>query len=99
MKNSVRVVARITAKPGTGEHVKSVLRNLVEPTRQESGCIRYELLQNSQDSDELVLLEEWEDQAALDNHTAASHTQAAEAEVEEFLQQLPPDVRIYQTIA
>ena len=99
MENSVRVIARIIAKPGTGERVRSVLSNLVEPTRQESGCINYELLQNSQDSDELVLLEEWETQAALDSHTIASHTQTAEAEVEEFLQQVPPDVRIYRTIA
>lgn len=98
MKNSIRVIARIITKPGTGDRVKSVLSDLIEPTRQELGCISYELLQNSQDSDELVLLEEWEDRTALDSHTAASHTQNAEAQVKEFLKQVPPDVRVYQTI-
>ena len=46
-----------------------------------------------------MLLEEWESKAALDSHTAASHTKDAEAKVEQYLQQVPPDVRIYQTIA
>ena len=99
MKDSVRVIARITAKPGTEDRVKSVLSNLVEPTRQESGCLHYELLQNSENSAEFVLLEEWENAAALDNHTAAPHTQEAETQVKDWLQQVPPDVRIYRTVA
>ena len=98
MKKSIRVIARITVKPGTEDRVKSVLSNLVKPTREESGCLHYELLQNDKDSKEFVLLEEWSDRAALDSHTAASHTKKAESEVEDWLQQVPPDVQIYQTI-
>ena len=98
MKDSVRVIARITAKPGTEDRVKSVLSNLVEPTRHESGCLNYELLQNSENAAEFVLLEEWENTAALDNHTNAPHTKQAESEVEDWLEQVPPDVRIYRTI-
>ena len=99
MEAPIRVVARITVKPGKEDQVKSALSSLVEPTRQESGCLHYELLQNSSDSAEFVLLEEWETQAALDSHSAASHTKTVEAAVENFLKQVPPDVRLYQTIA
>ena len=99
MENLIKVIARITAKPGTEDRVKSVISSLVEPTRQEAGCLHYELLQNSQDPSEFVLIEEWEDRAALDSHTAASHTKKAEAEVEDFLKQVPPDVRLYRTVA
>ena len=98
MKKSIRVIARITVKPGTEDRVKSVLSNLVEPTRQEAGCLHYELLQNDKDSREFVLLEEWSDRSALDSHTAASHTKGAESEVGDWLQQVPPDVQIYHTI-
>lgn len=99
MKDPIRIIARIIAKSGTEDEVKSVLSSLVEPTHQESGCLHYELLQNFQDPSEFVLIEEWESQAALDSHTAASHTQKAEAEVEDFLKQIPPDVQMYRTIA
>ena len=99
MEDPIRVIARITAKPETEDKVKSVLSSLVEPTHQEPGCLHYELLQNYQDPSEFVLIEEWENQAALDSHTAASHTQKAEAEVEDFLKQVPPDVQMYRTIA
>lgn len=99
MKDPIRVIARITAKSGAEDEVKSVLSSLVEPTHQESGCLHYELLQNARDPSEFVLLEEWESQTALDSHTAASHTQNAEAKVEDLLKQVPPDVKTYRTIA
>lgn len=99
MKESIRVIARIAVKPGTENEVKSVFESLVEPTRAEAGCLQYELLQNAAAPTEFVLLEEWESQAALDNHTAASHTKNAEAKVENCLQQVPPDVRIYRIIS
>ena len=99
MKKSIRVIARIAVKPDTKNEVRSVFESLIEPTRAEAGCLQYELLQNAADPTEFVLLEEWSNQTALDLHTAASHTKNAEAKVEPYLQQVPPDVRIYQTIA
>lgn len=96
---SIKVIARISVKAGGEEQVKSVLSNLVKPTRKESGCISYELLHNSQEPTEFVLLEEWSTQIALDGHTEASHTKNAEAKVADWLVQVPPDVRTYQTVA
>lgn len=99
MKQPIRVIARIAVKPGTEERVRSIFESLIEPTRQESGCLQYELLLNVLNPAEFVLLEEWESQSALDSHTIAPHTKAAEAQVAEWLERVPPDVRIYQTIA
>jgi hypothetical protein len=48
-KTRVRVVARVVAVPDKVEEVKSILLGLIEPTRQEEGCIVYELLQNQKD--------------------------------------------------
>lgn len=47
---TVRVVAHVVALPENVEEVKLILLSLIEPTRQESGCIQYELLQNKEDS-------------------------------------------------
>lgn len=99
MKEPIRVVAQITVRHGKEDEVKSVLSSLVKPTHQESGCLHYELLQNNDDPAEFVLLEEWETQAALDGHTAASHTKTAEARMESLIKKSPPDVRFYRTVA
>lgn len=98
-KQTIRVVAQINALPGKEEEVKSILAGLVEPTRQEAGCIQYELLQNNTEPNNFVLLEEWETQAALDGHSAAAHTKTAEANVDSLLAKTPPDVRFYRVVA
>jgi len=43
------VVVHIVALPEKMKELKSVLLGLVEPTRQEKGCILYELLQNQEE--------------------------------------------------
>ena len=45
-ENSIRIVARLVTNPHSVDQVRSILSDLVEPTRNESGCISYELLQN-----------------------------------------------------
>ena len=61
--NPLRVVARIKARPETVDEVRELLCGLVEPTRKESGCISYELLQNREDPTDLTFVEEWESDA------------------------------------
>ena len=79
-EGSLRVVARIVARPGRVEEVRELLRGLVGPTRREAGCITYELLQNVDDPTDFTFVEEWTDAAALDAHLNSPH-----------LQSLPPD--------
>ncbi len=98
MEDPIRVIARIIARPGKEDEVKSVLSGVVKPTHQESGCLHYELIQNHNKSGEFVLLEEWQSQAALDTHSNTPHLKAAEAKMESLIETLP-DVRFYRTIA
>ena len=99
MEEPIRVVARINVQSGKEDEAKSILFNLIQPTHREPGCLHYELLQNHNNSTEFVLLEEWETQAALNEHTAASHTKAALAKMESLIQENPPNVQFYGTIA
>lgn len=98
MVQTIRVVAHITPRPGKEVEVQSILSGMIEPTRQEPGCIHYELLQNLNNPTEFTLLEEWESQTALDGHTAAAHTKAAEAKMESLIEKTPPDVRFYRSL-
>ncbi len=56
---TVRVVARIVALLEKVEAVKAVLLGIIEPSRQDQGCIKYELLQNHSDPTDFTFVEEW----------------------------------------
>lgn len=66
--NSIRIVAKVVANPDSVDRVYSILSDLVVPTRDESGCISYELLQNRTDPTDFTFVEEWETDAAIDAH-------------------------------
>lgn len=93
----MRVVARITALPDKVEEVRSILSKLIEPTRNESGCISYELLQNNSDPTDFTFVEEWESDEALDAHMATPHLQKAVAATQGLLAE-PPDIRRYSLL-
>jgi quinol monooxygenase YgiN len=94
---SLRVVARIKAKAKTVSEVGELLSGLVEPTRKESGCITYELLQNTEDPTDFTFVEEWESFAALESHLASDHLKAIGPKLEPVVA-APPDIRTYSVV-
>ena len=97
MTSSVRVVARLIAKPDKIEPLKAALLSLIEPTRKEAGCKSYELLVNSADPTDFTFVEEWESAAALDAHMKAPHVGAALSGAADWFG-APPDIRRYVTL-
>jgi quinol monooxygenase YgiN len=98
MPEKLRVVAHVVALPDKVDETKSLLLGLIEPTRQEAGCIRYELLQNQTDPTDFVFVEEWESLQALDTHLASAHIQAAIAQVPNLIAE-GPEIRCYKLLA
>jgi quinol monooxygenase YgiN len=96
-KHTLRVVARIVARPDKIDELRSLLTGLIEPTRKEAGCITYELLQNRVDATDFTFVEEWDDDAALDAHLASPHISNALAKVPELLA-AAPDIRRYNVV-
>ena len=94
---TIRVVARLIAKPDQIEAVKAVTLSVLEPTRQEPGCLRYELHQNLQDPTDFTFIEEWESEAALETHLQAPHIQQGMAKLEGIVAVMP-DIRRYQLL-
>lgn len=93
-KEGVRVVAKLTARPGKAPELAAVLLALIEPTRKETGCVSYELLRHRTDPSEFVFVEEWTSDADLDAHLATPHLRDALAKVKPMLA-ADPDVRRY----
>ena len=93
----IKVVAHVRAKAGKQEEMKKVMLGLIEPTRKEAGCLRYELYQNKEDSADLTFVEDWESDAALDAHMQTPHFRAAVAQIP-ALAGAPPDIRRYRLV-
>ncbi|MFQ5657244.1 MAG: putative quinol monooxygenase [Candidatus Methylomirabilales bacterium] len=97
-KGSLRVIARLKARPEKVNELSAVLMGLIAPTRQEPGCITYEMLQNKQDPTEFTFVEEWTDEAALVSHFGTSHIQDALKKLPDLLAE-ELDLRRYVLVA
>lgn len=74
----VRVVATFSVKPDCVEAFKDAARRtMVEPTVKEPGCIEYDLCQDTADPGRFVMVETWENEAALNVHLAQESLQSA----------------------
>lgn len=69
----VKVVARNFAKAEKFHEIIELYRELVELTRKEKGCIKYELYQDENNPDILTMIEEWQSREALEEHFKAEH--------------------------
>jgi quinol monooxygenase YgiN len=69
----VTVVAKLVAKEDAVGLVKAELLKMVEPTRQEPGCLEYRLHQDNADPRVFVFYENWQDMASLERHLATPH--------------------------
>lgn len=97
-KTTIRVVARVLALPNKVEEVKLVLIGIIESTRQEQGCIVYELLQNQDNPTDFTFVEEWENQELLNTHLASAHIATAQTQLQGLVA-AEPDIRIYRLVA
>jgi quinol monooxygenase YgiN len=72
----LRVVATFEAKRGSEQELIDAIRMVTAPTRDEPGCIEYELHRSTEDSTKFAMIETWKDRAALDAHLQTPHIQA-----------------------
>lgn len=90
----LRVIARVPARKDRADEVAAILKGLLEPTRREDGCIRYEVWRNTADPADFTFVEEWQSREALDRHLQTSHVTAALGRLDGMLDG-PPDIRTY----
>jgi len=64
------------AVPGHEEELAAQLLALVQPTRNEPGCIAYELHRDPRNEGRFMFYEKFASEAALEAHRAAPHFQS-----------------------
>jgi quinol monooxygenase YgiN len=94
--SKVIVLAVINAKPGCEAALGEILGGLVEPTRLEAGCERYDLHRDLANPASLVFLETWADRDALQAHMSTPRFLAARARQEALV--TGRDIRILQPV-
>jgi len=89
MKKTLTIVARIEAKKERIDLVKLELEKLIEPTRGEEGCVRYDLHQDNDRPEVFLFFENWESRELWQIHMANAHLAAymaaTEGAVESFI--------------
>jgi quinol monooxygenase YgiN len=65
---AVRVFVAIDALPGKGSELAKLRIPHQAEIRKEPGCEQFDLFQNTEDPDKLLLVERWTDEASLAAH-------------------------------
>lgn len=93
MSGPVRTITRVIAKAGCEDAIKSLLQSLLYPTREEPGCLRYELWRGH-NGREFVTVGEWKDEAAVVTHLRSFYVDEFIGELVECIEH-PPDMQMY----
>jgi quinol monooxygenase YgiN len=71
--SKIVLLVKITGYPGKDKELLDELRLIVEPSRSESGCIKYDLNCDPANKDVFWFVEEWASQSDLDSHNQTAH--------------------------
>ena len=88
----VVVIASFVAQEGKADEAEDTLRDLIEGSHAEAGCLNYALHRDNNDPNAFVLVEVWTSQVALDAHLQQPYVKAL-AEKAPGLVAAPPVVR------
>jgi len=92
------VMARITVKPEAAKAVERILVELVTKSREEAGCVSYELYQQAGAPHVFQTVEAWQEKANADAHMGTPHVGAAIAAAGAMFA-VPPEILAYAKLA
>ncbi|PMS18843.1 antibiotic biosynthesis monooxygenase [Trinickia dabaoshanensis] len=75
MSEQLTVIAFMRAKPGAEEELGRRLMELVEASRQETGCLNYDLHRSNTDPAVWCMYENWRSRVDLDAHFQTTYLQ------------------------
>jgi quinol monooxygenase YgiN len=90
----IHVIATIELAPGTRDAYLAVFRKIIADVRAEKGCIEYgpavdaptDLSNQAKiGPDKVVVVEKWENLAALKAHSVSPHMQAYRVDVKDYV--------------
>lgn len=90
----IHVIATIELAPGTRDAYLAAFRKIIADVRAEKGCIEYGPAVDAQTDlanqakigpDKVVVVEKWENLAALKAHSASPHMQTYRVNVKDYV--------------
>ena len=97
-KTTLTVVATFQARSGREAELRAALIGLVSPTRNEAGCLNYDVHQSVDDPAKFLFHENWTSKAALDAHLKNDHIQVLLPRLEALAVGMP-EIKIWEQIA
>ncbi|MDI2128251.1 putative quinol monooxygenase [Yinghuangia seranimata] len=82
---TLTVIAAFEAKAGREDDLRTALEAMIEPSVAEPGCIGYEPYVDPNRPERMVIVEEWDDRAALDFHFTTPHFKHVVGVLDELL--------------
>jgi quinol monooxygenase YgiN len=88
------VVARVRTDAEHREELIRLGQTVAAASRQDAGCLNYTLYEDTESENDFVMIEEWEDDEALQRHFKTAH-------IAEFMGAMPatlvasPDIRFH----
>jgi quinol monooxygenase YgiN len=73
MSNKLTIVAKIEAKKDKVDFIKNELLKLIQTTREEEGCLQYDLNQDKTDPSVFLFYENWESREQWRAHMENDH--------------------------
>jgi len=94
----ITLVAIAQAKPGKEKVLEETLLALVQQTRQEAGCINYDLHRSLNKPGVFLFYENYADQAALEKHRTMPYIVDLRAKAVDLLAE-PIQIELYEMIS
>ena len=85
----ILVIGSVTAKPGRYEEALALSQEHVARSRIEPGCVSHAVHRDTENPDRLVFVEEWVDQASLQQHFKVPASRAFAKALAELASQTP----------
>jgi quinol monooxygenase YgiN len=79
------LIAEFEAKEGRRDELMRELIGMIQPSLAEDGCLAYRPYVDATDANHVILVEEWQDQAALDLHFDTPHFKRVAGVLEDML--------------
>ena len=82
--NKITCIGKVVAKKEHHLIVKEELLKLLEPTRNEDGCINYDLHMDRESANIFFFHDTWESEAHLNAHLESEHVKSCIAIIGDF---------------
>ena len=69
----IKIVATSVIKDEKREEYIQLVKELIEKSKQEQGCISYGLFQDINDPSIITFIEDWQDQKSIELHRNSEH--------------------------